>query len=258
MRIKENAEKLYGLLPLERRIVGVQMIEKREAYDAIKGQAVVKPMPYCVAVKSAMEGHSVKIDCIASSCPGGSRALGLTPATSDYYNGSIGVAMGLYKNESIASNVATSVLSGKPDTYGVHIKPLELFADEPDIVLIALNAKNAMRLLQGYTYRFGVAKNISCSGSQSVCVECTMSPYSNGDINISMLGSSTRHHAAWKEEELMVGINYKVFEAIVDGVEKTVNAVESDVDKARIEKSLKATKTLEIDVEYGKTYYSAY
>lgn len=254
---EKYVEKLNGLLPLNHQIVGVQIIESKAEYDILEADELSRPMHYCVAVKSAMLGHRIKMSRFTAGCAGGNRALGITPPTENYYTGVRGAAMGLYRNESIAASVAANLPILPHLTYGVLVMPLEAFTHSPDVVLLTTGARNAMRILQGYTYMFGLTKNISLSGNQAVCIECTVSPLVHGDINVSMLCAGTRHYAQWADDEMMIGLHYKIFNQVVDGIEATVNPVESDVNKARIEDKLKAKKNLNIEVEYGKTYFKS-
>jgi len=255
--LEKYTDKFYKLLQLKRHVVGIKFFKTRTEYEAFNARELKKSIPYCVAVKSAMSGHCIKLNCLSSGCSGGNRALGLIPATMDYFNGKRGADMGLCVNTNVASSIAQRVPICKPDTFGIAIQPIEKFDVEPDVVLVTTNARNAMRIIQGYTYHFGVSKDLMMSGNQAVCIECTVNPLINEGFNVSMLCSGTRYNAGWHEDELMVGINYKKYSTIVDGIERTVNPVESDDNKARIEQGLKATNNLEIEVEYGKTYYKA-
>lgn len=257
MSIKDLVSKISGLLELQRGIAGIKLIRSKEEYAAYEGIELAKPMSYCVAVKCAMSGHSIKLSRLTAGCPGGSRALGLADPPQEFFNGLHGCKMGLYKNETIAGSVATSVPICAPDAYGVIVKPLELFEDDPDVVLIVALPREIMRVLQGYTYNFGLARGMHMSGNQAVCVECTVTPLSTGSINVSMLCSGTRHKAGWKDAESMMGIPFEKFYGTVKGIENTVNPVESDERKRKIEDSLSRSNNLEIEVEYGKNYFKS-
>lgn len=255
MNTVKYVEKLYGLLELKRKAVGVKIVTTKEEYDRYTGLELTKSIHYCVAVRSAMAGHSIKLTASTSGCPGGNRALGFDKPTDDFYSGVRGKKMGLYRDETVAASVANSVPICSPDTYGLIIKPIELFEESPDVALIMATTRTMMRVFQGYTYNFGLAKDLNISGNQAVCLECTVNPLKNNGINISTLCSGTRYNAAWDDTELMVGIAFEKFCDLVDGIEKTVNPIEPDENKKRIESILKPSNNLEIEVEYGKTYY---
>lgn len=255
MNIQDAVTKIYGLLELDRKVVGIKLVKSKAEYDKYEAIELLRSMHYCVAVKSAMAGHSIKLTKQTAGCDGGNRALGLVQPSLQFFDGTDGCKMGLYKSKMIAANVATSVPICTPDTYGIVVKPLELFEDIPDVVLIVALPRIMMRILQGYTYNFGLAEGMHMSGNRAVCVECTVTPINTNSINVSMLCSGTRYNAAWKDIECMVGISFEKFYGTVQGIENTVNPVESDECKKKIEDNLRHSNNLKIEVEYGKTYY---
>lgn len=257
MNIQDAATKLYGLLDLQRKAAGVKIVKSKKEYDEYDVIEPVKPMHYCVAVKCAMAGHSIKLTKKTAGCNGGNRALGIVEPPPQFFDGTNGCKMGLYKNEMIAANVAKSVPICPPDTYGIIIRPIELFKDIPDVVLITASSRTMMRILQGYTYNFGLPEGMHMSGNQAVCVECTVTPMKTNSINVSMLCAGTRYNAGWKDPEAMIGIPFERFYGTVQGIEYTVNPIEPDECKKRIEDNLRQANNLEFEVEYGKTYYKS-
>jgi len=255
MDIQNTVIKINGLLELHRKVVGVKLVRSETEYEAYKGIEPTRPMHYCVAVKCAMTGHSIKLTKQTAGCDGGNRALGFIEPPPQFYDGTNGCRMGLYQDTAVAASVAKAVPVCTPDTYGIIIKPLELFEAAPDVVLIATQPRTAMRILQGYTYRFGLAKGMHMSGNRAVCVECTVTPMHTNSINVSMLCSGTRYNANWEDVESIVGIPFGKFPDTVSGIENTVNPIEPDENKKRIEDNLRKANCLEIEVEYGKTYY---
>jgi len=249
------AEKLKGLLALGRKAVGVKLVKEHQ-YESFAARGLTKPLHYCVAVKCAMAGHCLKMARDTSGCPGGDRALGFIAPPAQFYSGVHGRNLGLYKNEQIASAVACSVPLMPPDTYGIVVKPLDRFESDPDVVLIAAESSAIMRVLQGYTYTYGLPEGMRMSGNQAVCVECTVTPMKTGSVNVSMMCSGTRHAAHWKDTESMLGISFDRLYGTIEGIEETVNAVEADGRKKQIEAALRENKLLDIEVEYGRTYYA--
>lgn len=202
-----------------------------------------------------MAGKSIKQVEATSGCKGSKRALGLVEPTPQFFNGKHGHSMGLFTSEAVASQVASSIPLYQPGTYGVIIKPVDLFESDPDVVLLVASPRTMMRILQGYTCQFGLPEGMHMSGNQAVCVECTVTPHKNNSINVSMLCSGTRYSARWQDSECMAGIVFSRFIETVRGIEKTVNAVEPDSRKQVIESSLAPSDLLDIQIEYGKTYY---
>lgn len=247
--------KAYGVLELERKIVGVKLVHSKQEYDKFEGKELKSPLSYCVGVKTAMNGTPIKLTQSTSGCAGSSRALGLIEATEDFYNGKGGYNLGLYKNQDISASVSKQIKICPSKTYGIIMKPLELFEAEPDVVLIVANSKNVMRIIQGYTYMYGIQPNYSLTGNQAVCVECTSYPIMTDHINISLFCSGTRFLAKWKDTEMAVGIPYDKFSQVIEGVRLTVNAVEVDNRKIEIKDKLEKLGYDGSEIIFNQTYY---
>ncbi len=250
-----ETEKISGLLNLRRKVVGVKRYTSRTALLSEGARGLLRPLGYCVAVKCAMAGFSIRLSPETSGCPGSNRALGFTVPMPSFYDGTHGCGMGLFKNKTVASTVAAAVPLLPADTCGVIVKPLELFEATPDVVLMTGTPRTMMRILQGYTHEFGLPRGMHMSGNQAVCVECTVTPMKTGSINVSMFCSGTRYRAGWKDSEAMAGIPFEKFYKTVEGIEKTVNPVEPDARKKEIAHHFSGSNHLTIEIEYGKTYY---
>lgn len=255
MNFVKIAEELKVLLKINKEIVGVKLVANKEEYNRYSGKELTKPLPYCVAVKSATLGNSIKLNKKTGGCLGGNRALKLSYSDNKFKTGESGFNLGLYKNLDIAKGVANEIAELNTETYGVIIKPLQLFEDIPDVVLIISNTREAMRILQGYTYNYGLLKNISMSGNQAVCVESTVQPIQTKQMNISMFCSGTRFKCDWGESEVVSGIHISKIEGLVEGLKGTVNAIELNDRKKEIEQGLKNIESLDFEVDYEKTYF---
>lgn len=257
-KYKLLTDNLDTLLQLTRKVVGIKIVSSEDEYKTYSGIELKKPLSYCVAVKSATKGHAIKLTRKTGGCSGGNRALGLTSCSTEFLTGISGCKLGLYKDEHVAASVAHNEPRLENSTYGIIIKPLELFERDPDIVLIVANTRESMRIIQGYTFINGLNKNLNISGNQAVCVEATVGPLLTQDINISLLCSGTRYKANWNESELITGIPFGRLSQVIDGLKGTVNAVEEDKRKKEIERGLSKTGSLDFEINYGKTYYKTW
>lgn len=254
--LEDYVKKAQSFLELNNKIVGIKFLNSKNSYDKAEADTIItKPIRYCVAVKSSMKGNSIKFNYENSKCNGSSKALGFTKLTENYYSGEEGVNLGLYNNNKVASKVANLSYMKKTSTYGILIKPLEDFKDDVDVVLIVGDSYNAMRIMQGYSYTYGVEHNITIGGNQAICIECTTTPYITDKINVSFLCSGTRHFSKWKKDDLAIGIPYEKFRGTIDGILNTSNAVEPDYKKKTIKRKLE-NENIEFKIELGETYYS--
>lgn len=243
------------ILSLSRKAVGIKFVKEKEKYNIDSSTELLKAMPYCVAIQSASKGHCIKMNQQTSGCPGSSRALGFTVADDMYYSGRRGFSMGLYKDTETACKVAKELCILKSRNYGIIIKPLEKWEDKPDHVLIIGEAYHIMRIIQGYTYHYGVQPDFNMSGNQGICIECTTYPFCNHILNISCLCSGTRYLAGWLDNELGAGMPFSIFPKIIDGIYKTINAVEPDEKKRNIIHKLKREGINAYTITEGNAYY---
>jgi len=248
-------KKAYAFLELKRRIVGVKLVYEKEVFDSYDALEPARPMYYCQAVHAACAGNKIKLTRATSGCAGSSRALGFTPAKDDYYSGEASMALGLYKNLETSKSVALQIDILRSELYGVVVMPLEYFEDGPDTVMMFANTREAMRVLQGYTAVYGYNNHYYMCGNQAVCVEATTYPYINNRLNVSMLCAGTRHRAGWRDDEVAIGLPYSQFEGLVEGLQVTVNAIERNPRKHKIETQLKQEGLFDMDIRYGRTYF---
>ncbi len=256
-RTSELAAKAYALLKLDRRIVGIKFASTFTDYEKMAGRAMRAKIAYCVVVKAAMDGRSVKLSRQYSGCSGSSRALGFIAPTEDFISGERYNSFGLYKDLPTSKQVANSMTACRKSSYGVLAQPIEKYENDlPDVVILATNARNAMRLLQGYTYSYGSQPVFTMTGNQAICVECTSYPMTANQMNLSMLCSGTRYLAKWKQDEIAVGFPYHRFVETVEGLLQTVNAVELDPAKRRIQEKLVDQGFPDPNFRFGRTYYT--
>lgn len=255
MDSRELARKLEILVKTDRVIVGVKLVYDKKEYDSYEGIELVAPMSYCVAVKCATLGHSIKLTRQTGGCPASNRALGLRACEDTFLTGENGYRLGLFNSQETAACVAGSLPICVDETYGVIVKPLAKFESDPDVILIVSNPREAMRVAQGYTYTYGLTQSLNISGNQAVCVESTVTPLIRKELNISMLCSGTRYKASWKDTEVMCGIPIEKAEGTVNGLIGTINPIEMNDRKKEIEEALSKEGYLDIEIDYEKTYF---
>ena len=89
-----DAAKAYAVLELSRRVVGVKFAYDRAEFDRFAAVELTAELAYCVMVKCAMGGASLKMTRETSGCGGSSRAFGFVPPTEGYYDGGAYCALG--------------------------------------------------------------------------------------------------------------------------------------------------------------------
>jgi len=248
-------KKITSALEFKRKIVGVKFLFTEEEFIQAEAKALKVKMPYCVMVRMAGNGYSLKSTLATSGCGGGTRALGLESPSDEFSSGREYYSFGLYQDLAVAKNVVKNITFCQHRIYGVLTKPLAEFKEDPDVVIIVTNPYNAMRIIQGYTYKFGTQTNFKLAANQAVCSECTAYPYESNDINISMFCSGTRYLAGWGKDEMAIGLPYGKFLATADGVYRTINGSERNEEKARIRASLRLNQLEDPGIHDYEAYF---
>ncbi len=254
MELKNKINQLNCSLDLKRKIVGVKFIFTKEEFDVIDVKQVNSKMSYCNTVKLASKGKSFKSNVDNFFCKASARALGLMDVNNEITSGRLYYSFRMYNSVGTAKDVQKNVTYIDHKIYAVVVMPLEKFDIEPDVVVMIVNPYQAMRIVQGYSYSYGVAKNVKFTGNQGLCSECTATPYETNDLNISLLCANTRFAAKWSDEEMGLGVPFSMFNTVADGIMKTLDPSDPNGKKREIIERAK-NQDIEVDVNLGTSYY---
>jgi len=249
-------KKFNSALRLERRIVGVKFLFTDDEFAKADARKITGKIPYCVMVKAAMSGNGTKAAAENFGCNGAAKALGVVEPDELSLSGRFYRSLGLYRDLATSKNVQANTVFCTHKAYGVMVKPVEEFDEEPDVVLIVTNAYNGMRIVQGYTHIYGYNTSYRMSGNQAVCSECTAFPFEHNKINVSLLCAGTRFKAGWDDNELITGFPFNQFSSIVKGVIATLDLTEPNEKKAEIEKRFSEAALECPEINYNKNYYT--
>jgi uncharacterized protein (DUF169 family) len=211
-------------LSLKRRPVGVKLFFDKAEFDAVEVPEVRSALPYCVMVKQASEGKGCRSRLEQHKCDGGTTALGLEKSTERIESGTEYFSYHLYATPAAARRHRSHIHSlhrELPLTYGLLVQPLASFVTAPDIIILIVDAYQAMRLVQGYSYETGLKPQIDLGAMQGMCSECSAYPYLSGSMNVSVLCPSTRVLCGWEHCEMAIGIPFEQYRRIVSGVVST-------------------------------------
>lgn len=224
--IIDAVERLKSVLNTDREPVGITLLFTEEEYSDYPADEPTSKLPYCVMVKNAaIKRRGVKSTLKHHNCDGATTALALEPSNEKIESGEEYFSYKLYSSVATARRHRASIksLHREPvSTYGVASIPLVDCTKTPDVVIMIVNAYQAMRIVQGYTYQTGKKPAIDMGAMQAMCSEVTVSPYMTGELNVSVMCPSTRTLCKWSENDMCVGIPYELFTQIVNGVEATV------------------------------------
>ncbi len=82
---------------------------------------------------------------------------------------------------------------------------------ECDVILIVTNPERIMRIANAYFQIFKKELVARFSGESAVCGEATMDVYESGEPNVTFLCNGARRYGGYKNDEVVIGIPYKIF-----------------------------------------------
>lgn len=253
--IRLLARQFNLLLGIQLGAVGVRLLHDADAFHASPCRTVRSGLAYCVMVKlAASKGFALKAAGGQFRCPGGERALGITPPNEFFRSGRLFAKFGLYNSVGTARHVQEAIRRISHPVHGIEVFPLDQAHARPDVAIIVGSPYASMRLVQGYTWSRGMKTNFRMAGNQALCSECTATPYETNDLNVSLLCSGTRCLAQWKAEDMAAGFPFALLRGLIDGLYATLDAVETDTRKRLIQASL-AELGVDIPVQLGKNYF---
>lgn len=253
--LETSTTRMNCALELKRKIVGVKFLFSREDFEASDVKRVATKLNYCVMVRMATSGRALKATGDDLACLAGARATGLKDIDDYHRSGQNGKRLGIYRDMATAKSVRDRMSYCDHKAYGIVVKPLDMYDDEPDVVIIVANPYNVMRIIQGYSYYYGLRAHFKMTGNQAICSESTAYPYLADDINVSLLCIGTRHRAGWKDDELAVAFPFNRFKKITQGVMETINIMDNNRKKKVIEKKLYRSGILSFAIRYNHNYY---
>jgi uncharacterized protein (DUF169 family) len=250
----KDTERFSVVLGLERRIIGIRFLLIQQEYDASDAAPIEFRMTYCRMLYNAMKGRKIKATKSDFTCQGGPEMLGLRPLTNYEQAGKQFDTFRLYEDMAVAHAAQHDLLPIDHISYGVEIGSIEQM-ERADVVIIVSDAYQAMRIIQGYTYHYGMASHIGTIGNQGACSDLTARPYMTNDINLSLLCAGARQSMNTTDGEVGIGMPMHIFRTVVRSVLATVNAAQNDLRKKEIQKRAEASGIdLGFELDYGHMY----
>jgi len=171
---------------------------------------------YCELIQKARYGESFLIK--NQGCGAGAYVLGETETSPlDYY-----LNAGRYADRNAAKNAATSLHRLKNRAGSMKITPYS--GSQFNVLLLFLKPERAMRIVQAYAYRNGKPVQLKTGGIASICSDCTVCPL-KGKLGISLGCKGSRKHSRYGNDEVVVGIPFKLAQEIDNALGKIPETV---------------------------------
>lgn len=171
----------------------------------------ISDLLYCELVHLARSGQSFLI--ADQRCRPGKFILGTSDnSPADYY-----LKSKRYKDKETALNAADSLPRIEKEYRSLKIEPLGQNREKFDVLLLYLKPESVMKVIQAYAYHSGKGITSRSIGAASICGDCTARPLKDG-IGISYGCKGSRKHSGYSNEEVPIGISFRLLETIEEGL----------------------------------------
>lgn len=253
---RELVDKFRTVLGIKRHIVGIRFLFIEEEYRDCEAEEISTKCTFCALTGRAMNGQMTKGKADSFGCQGGPEMLGMKPVSNYVKSGKQFERFHLYEDLAVAREAQNDLCFVDQKIYGVLVGPLEEM-EEADIVMFVADCWQMMRVMQGYTYHHGMAKNIGMIGNQGICSDLVARPFVKNDLNVSLLCLGARLNSKATDGELGAGMPLHIFKDVANGVLITFNAATEKSRKEEAAKRLEETGCeLGFDIAYDKIYGS--
>lgn len=239
--------------------LGVRFLHDEVEIEALKScvESSLR-LPWCAALRVVSESSALMVTRETIGCPAGAISLGLideneaTPLEgerpytdlmekpappAEFTSGRVYACQasghmeyslfgpgdtGRFASLDAARRALETMAVIRPPTTGAvvayHAEEVEL---HPDVVVLPVTPRQALRVIQAQAFETGERTNISTLGLRGVCSDVTAAPYLEGRINGSFFCLGARALAGWPGELLVLGMPHEIFHRIVGGMIKS-------------------------------------
>lgn len=214
-------QSLLKIYQLKYAPVGIKFIKKDQDFFGLARAKHKNTV--CAYLRTAAQGKSFYIDKDCISCPGGLKWMGFDSKVTEtfFYK----FFLGKIEKAKISPEIAEKFIDflPEPPKQGLYEKllfaPLQNCPFDPDVVVIITTSRQAYRMIvASYLDEYHLVKTIplcsACHGSISI-------PFTEGELNVSMIDPMARKVGGYKDEEVLVGIPDARFHSLIDNLEKT-------------------------------------
>ncbi|MEA3293870.1 MAG: DUF169 domain-containing protein [Euryarchaeota archaeon] len=244
------------------RPVGVKLIPKgKKIPDGTKNPDKYQGIPWCEAVRIADENNEVVvINKDNVGCPAAAIALGLvdqysteplggvrkytdlmskTASPADFTKGFVYACnhsenmqfalfgdddTGRYETLGTAQKAINGMVSIQPDIMDAAVTYTAQGLDAiPDVVIIAVNPKQALLAIQGFNFLTGSRFEMNTIGIRGVCADLTAYPFMEQKLNGSFFCLGARAVGGWGGNLLGLGMPFSIFHTMVEGMQRSRN-----------------------------------
>ncbi len=219
MEYGEKVKTLKELLGIKGSPVAVKLVkspdEIPEGYSKISDKK-----RHCEYVQDSrnkgLEGYATSEEHL---CKGGAGVMGITSLPDAVASGKMYHQLGNYQTLEASEETVNAIPKSSEKYYASLYAPLESAKFEPDVIILIINPKQALKISQAILNKKGGRISSDYSGIQSLCADAVVAVKERGVSNMTLGCNGSRKYAEIGEDEVIIGIPAKDFDEIVNALE---------------------------------------
>lgn len=218
MSYKKIVEELNELVELKGSPVAVKLV-KTEG-DIPKGyKKMEEKKRHCEFVQEArLKGSAGYATSEEHLCKGGAGVMGLEELPEMVASGGMYYKLGNFKTPEGARDTVEAIPKIEENYYASIYAPLESANFEPDVIVLIITPKQALRISQAYLNAKGGRISSDYSGIQSLCADAVAAVKERGIPNMTLGCNGSRKFAKIADEEVIIGVPPKNLEDMVEAL----------------------------------------
>lgn len=218
MNYEEMVKELREVLGLKGSPVAVKLVKNP---DGIPEPCDKMPerKRHCEFVQDARlngtEGYATSAEHL---CKGGAGVMGIGKLPEPVADGSTYHKLGNFKTAKGALETVEAIPKVEDENYASLYAPLESAKFDPDVVVLVLTPKQALRVSQAYLQLKGGRLSCDYSGIQSLCADAVVAVKERSVPNMTLGCNGSRKFAGIADEEVVMGVPPENLEDILDAL----------------------------------------
>lgn len=218
MMDEEKVKELKELLGLKGSPVAVKLVKSPDGIPEGYHKMSEKKR-HCEFVQDArLNGTKGYATSEEHLCKGGAGVMGIEPLPESVATGKMYHQLGNFETAEGARETIAAIPKSNENYYASLYSPLETAEYEPEVIVLVLTPRQALRVSQAYLKAKGGRISSDYSGIQSLCADAVVAVKERGIPNMTLGCSGSRKYAKIAEEEVIIGIPVKNFDEIVDAL----------------------------------------
>jgi uncharacterized protein (DUF169 family) len=215
---EEKVKELNELLGLKGSPVAVKLVKSTDKIPEGYSKMSEKKR-HCEFVQDArLTGNKGYATSDEHLCKGGAGVMGIEPLPASVASGKMYHQLGNFETSEGAQETIAAIPKSSENYYASIYSPLETAEYEPDVIVLVLTPKQALRISQAYLRAKGGRISSDYSGIQSLCADAVVAVKERGVPNMTLGCSGSRKYAKIADEEVIIGIPPENFIDIVDAL----------------------------------------